>query len=82
MRLKPQNYKGISLLAYARAVNAANAAGMAVDAMALPRSGIDTDQNQSCQTGVTLAGSGGSAPKSTRASPGAWKSVPREARKP
>jgi hypothetical protein len=28
-------------------------------------------QNQSCQTGVTPAGSGGSASNSTRASPGA-----------
>ncbi len=43
---------------------------------------VERLQNQSCQTGVTLAGSGGSAAKSTRASPGAWKSVPRDARKP
>ena len=39
-------------------------------------------QNQSCHTGVRLVGSGGSSANSTRASPGAWKSVPREARKP
>ncbi len=39
-------------------------------------------QNQSCQTGVRPAGKGGSSANSTRASPGAWKSVPREARKP
>jgi hypothetical protein len=39
-------------------------------------------QNQSCQTGVTFPGNGGSRRKSTLASPGAWKSVPREARKP
>ena len=39
-------------------------------------------QNQSCQIGVTLPGSGGKASNSTRDSPGAWKSVPRDARKP